>query len=866
MVIRQPIWGMSGERLHVSTTPTERSANANDEPGFSDGASDRERLIEGDYGSRTQVDMDLLDDGLAIYDAGNRLVACNRQFRDWYAINSDLPLESKSETCSADGVAFERTLPDGRVVQVVTRKQAHGEKIVIHSDITTLKLAEQRLRSLVDGAQICTWEWNAVSGEHRVNEYWAALLGYRLEELEPITFDTWRQRVHPEDLDATEALFDRCLSDDSVIYRAEYRLRHRDGHWIWVLDSGRTLLRGPSGTPELIAGVHVDFSEQRAREVALTAIKSDLERSIAERAKVEHRLFDIVTASDGWLWEMDDQTRYSLVLDGEFFEDGGVPKEGLLGKTQEEWLDANPDMRPGIDWDSLLTIIREHRPFRDFLYRAPKSIDGVVRWRRMTGKPIFDSSGRFVGYRGVGSDVTELYLAIGRLRREAWHDPLTGLTNRARFMARVSSMFNDPAKAKQLIVLALDLDGFKAVNDILGHPVGDQVLKTVAKTLEARLQSETRLGDCVVARFGGDEFMICGYLPSGDLEAYCVELGEILISEIEVPMVVTLGDGRMDRCVVGVSVGYSLSEQTGGNIDIFLSNADIALYASKRRGKGVATAFRRNMREAAESRHHQKTELKSGIRGMEFQAYFQPQISLEDGKLVGVEALARWNHPERGLIGPEQFMAMAEECQMIDALDGQIMMDAFQAYRQSRMEGFDLGKLSINASGPALREPDFCDLLFNMAVGHDIHPSHVTVEILENIFIQEDTDPAIQTLQKLYRTGFGVAIDDFGVGYSSLSRISRGEISAIKIDRSLVRLSGTGNMDNILRATAAMAKGMNATLLAEGIETEAQRVAMKALGVEVGQGFLWSKPLPISELKQWILLRRDNGLRLVSNE
>ena len=748
-------------------------------------------------------------------------------------------------------------------IDITERKTAEALRDLAEQDA---RRAEESLRSLVDGVQICTWEWNVVSGEHRVNKHWAASLGYRLEDLEPITFDTWRQRVHPEDLEATEALFDRCLSDDGAMYRAEYRLRHRDGRWIWVLDRGRTLLRGPGGNPELIAGVQVDISEQRAREAALTAIKSDLERSVSERAKVEQRLFDIASASDGWLWEMDDQTRFSFVLDGDFFDDGGVPKEGMLGKTQEQWLDANPEMRSGIDWDSLLADIREHRPFRDFVYRAPKSVDGVVRWRRMTGKPIFDSSGKFVGYRGVGSDVTELYLAIGRLRREAWHDPMTGLANRSRFMARVSDMFNDPEKAKRLMVLALDLDGFKAVNDTLGHPVGDQVLKTVAKTLEARLQSETRLSDHVVARFGGDEFMICGYLPTGDLEAFCVELGKILISEIEVPLVVTLGDGRLDRCIVGVSIGYSLSEQTGGNIDIFLSNADIALYDSKRRGKGVATAFRRSMREAAESRHHLTTELKAGIRGMEFGAYFQPQISLEDGKLVGVEALARWHHPERGLIGPDQFIDMAEEFHLVGALDGQIMMDAFQAYRQSRMEGFDLGKLSINASGPALREPDFCDLLFNVAVGHDINPSQVTVEILESIFIQEDTDPAIQTLQKLCRAGFGVAIDDFGVGYSSLSRISRGEISAIKIDRSLVRLSGTGNMDNILRATAAMAKGINAKLLAEGIETEAQRVAMKALGVEVGQGFLWSKPLPISELKHWILLRSDNGPRLISNE
>lgn len=453
---------------------------------------------------------------------------------------------------------------------------------------------------------------------------------------------------------------------------------------------------------------------------------------------------------------------------------------------------------------------------------------------------------------------------IGRLRFEAWHDPMTGLANRSRFMAYVGDMIGDPDKSKRLFVLALDLDGFKEVNDTLGHPVGDQVLKTVATILDAKLRTKTRLSDHIVARFGGDEFMVCGYVPSGDVESFALELGENLIADVEVPMVVTLGNGRLDRCVVGMSIGYSLSAQTDGNIDIFLSNADIALYESKRRGKGIATAFTRSMREAAETRHHLITELKSGIKSMEFLAYFQPQISFDDGRLVGVEVLARWHHPKHGLIGPDQFMAMAEECYVIDALDGQIMLDAFQAYRQSQLEGVDLGKLSINASGLALRDPDFCDLLINVAGGHDIHPGRVTLEIRENVFIRDDSDPAIETIQKLCRAGFGIAIDDFGVGYSSLSRISRGEISAIKIDRSLVRMSGTGNMDSILRATATMAKAVNATLFAEGIETDAQFLALKGLGVEVGQGLLWSRPLAIEELKQWVLSRRNGDLRLVS--
>ena len=398
----------------MSPAPKDLASIANAEPRIRHRAPGPELPIDGVSADPARVAIDLLDDGVAIYDAGNRLVASNRRFRDWYEVNSDIPAENRSDIHLADGSDCERTLPDGRVVQVVAHPMPDGERIEVHSDITKLKLAEQRLRNLIDGAQICTWEWNVATGDHQVNEYWAALLGFRQEELAPITFETWRSRVHPADLAATEALFDKCLSDDTVIYRAEYRLRHKDGHWIWVLDSGRTLRRGPGGTPELIAGVQVDISEQKAREAALTAIQADLEHSITERTRVEQRLFDIATVSDGWLWEMDEGRRYSLVLDGEYFDDGGVPREGLLGKTQEEWLDAHPDMRPGIDWDSLLTTIREYRPFRDFLYRAPKSTDGVVRWRRMTGKPIFDNAGKFTGYRGVGSDVTELYLAKAR--------------------------------------------------------------------------------------------------------------------------------------------------------------------------------------------------------------------------------------------------------------------------------------------------------------------------------------------------------------------------------------------------------------------------------------------------------------------
>ena len=451
--------------------PKEPSGIVNAEQRRPHRASGDDLPVEDASANRASVPIEILDDGVVIYDAGNRLVDCNHRFKDLYAVKTDLPTDHQSDVPRDDRSDDERTLPDGRVVQMVAHPMPNGGRIEIHSEITKLKLAEQRLRNLIDGAQICNWEWNVATGEHRVNEFWAALLGFRLEELTPITFETWRLRVHPDDLAATEALFEKGMSDDTVIYRAEYRLRHKDGHWIWVLDSGRTLRRGPDGTPELIAGVQVDISEQKAREAALTTITADLERSIAERATLEQRLFDIATVSDGWMWEMDAERRYSLVLDGENFNDGGVPQESLIGKTLEQWLDANPDMRAGIEWESLLKTIREHRPFRDFLYRAPKSVDGVVRWRRMTGKPIFDKTGKFTGYRGVGADVTELYLAKARAEE----------TNRTKsmFLANMSHEIRTPLNG--VLGMAEVLDG------VLSNADHKRMIGTIRRSGESLL-------------------------------------------------------------------------------------------------------------------------------------------------------------------------------------------------------------------------------------------------------------------------------------------------------------------------------------------------------------------------------------------
>lgn len=498
---------------------------------------------------------DLLEQGVVIYDDADRFVCCNQSFRNFYprvapallpgngfeeilrygiAHGQLVEAEDSAEAWIAkrlayrrsEGHSFERTLSDGRVLRVVEQILPDNALMEIHTDITEQFLAQQKLRNLIDGAQICTWEWNVKTSEHKVNEYWATLLGYRLEELSPITFDTWLQRVHPDDLAATEALFNASFEDPDVVYKAEYRLRHRDGHWIWVLDTGRTLHWGPDGSPELVTGVQVDISAQRAREAALAAVKAELEQSISERAKVEQRLIDIAAVSDGWLWEMDSDRRFIFVLDGEYFDDGGVPKEGLFGKTQEEWLAAHPDMLPGIDWDIMLSALNSNQPFQDFVYRAPQSTDGVVRWRRMSGAPVFDASGTFTGFRGVGSDVTQLYIAKAHAEEAS--------RTKSKFLANMSHEIRTPLNG----VLGMA----ELLETSLTQPDQKRMIGTIRRSGEALLNILNDILDMSKIEAGKIEFEALPFSPL-DLAKRIEDQYELRADEKGLDFEVLIGSG-----------------------------------------------------------------------------------------------------------------------------------------------------------------------------------------------------------------------------------------------------------------------------------------------------------------------------------
>ena len=497
----------------------------------------------------------ILEQGVVIYDAEDKFVYCNQIFRDFYPLSAPAFLpgrpfqdilrysiahgqiveaEGREDAWIAERIAnrrtagrtSERTMMDGRVLRIVEHALPNGALMEVHTDISKQFLAEQKLSNLINGAEICSWEWNVITSEHHVNANWAAVLGYQLEELGLVTFETWRQRVHPDDLEATEALFNKLFDDPHYAYRAEYRLRHKAGHWIWVLDTGRTVHWGPDGAPGLIVGAHVDISAQRARETALAEVKAELERSLFERAKVEQRLIDIATVSDGWLWEMDSDRRFIFVLDGEHFDAGGIPREGLIGKTQEDWLQAHPDMLPGIDWDIMLTALNSNQPFHDFVYRAPQSTDGIVRWRRMSGAPVFDQTGTFAGFRGVGSDVTQLYLAKAHAEEAS--------RTKSKFLANMSHEIRTPLNG----VLGMA----ELLETSLEQPDQKRMIRTIRRSGEALLNILNDILDMSKIEAGKIEFEELPFSPL-DLAKRIEDQYELRADEKGLDFEVLIGSG-----------------------------------------------------------------------------------------------------------------------------------------------------------------------------------------------------------------------------------------------------------------------------------------------------------------------------------
>jgi diguanylate cyclase (GGDEF)-like protein/PAS domain S-box-containing protein len=456
----------------------------------------------------------------------------------------------------------------------------------------------------------------------------------------------------------------------------------------------------------------------------------------------------------------------------------------------------------------------------------------------------------FIGSYGTARDISERKEAEQVINFQAYHDLLTHLPNRALLKDRLSLAITQAQRNKRrLAVMFLDLDRFKIVNDTLGHTMGDRLLKAVAN----RLQGCLRGGD-TLARFGGDEFTLL--LPEVRTRDDVVVIASKILDKLAAPFVI---DGH--ELFVGASIGIAMYPEAGDSVEALIQSADIAMYHVKGRGKNGYQFFSDEMNNKFSTRLSLERELRSALATGQLRVYYQPQVDLADGRIIGVEALVRWQHPRRGLIEPDDFLSVAEETGLIIQLDEWVQMHAFTEVAEWRRSGHGDVRLSVNMTSQQLEQDGFLERFLANLDASGLPADRVKIEITENAIMQ-DMEVIVPKLRALRKAGVRIAIDDFGTGYSSLSYLKNFPVNTLKIDRSFVGDIRADQGDaSIINAIVAMARGLKLDLIAEGVETRTQLKYLKSQGCTEVQGYIFSRPVPSGELKG--LLDRNPFVRLV---
>ncbi len=674
------------------------------------------------------------------------------------------------------------------------RKQAESE----------LEASEERWKFILEGSSESVWDWSLEQDKENYSKNMGSLLG----KIEKKLHNTSRKsKIHPDDILTVEADLQEHLNGKTEFYHNKHRVLRENGSWSWVVSRGKVVSRDAGGKALRMVGTHTDITERQ------------LANAVYQHSNQAMFVTDINNAI--------------ISINPAFSRITGYTEEDIIGKNPKTLSSGLHDkLFYQKMWDSINTT---------------GFWQGEV-WNKRKNGDIYPEEINITSIKGANGvvdhrvalfyDITEKKESDRVILEQANFDSLTKLPNRRMFNDRLQQEIIKSNRTNQpFALLFVDLDHFKDINDSLGHELGDNLLKESAQRIKANVRSTD-----TISRIGGDEFTVI--LPDVEDTIYVDRIAINIIESLTRPFQLEL-----EKAYISASIGISLFPFDAQDSGSLLKHSDQAMYRAKGSGRSCFKYFTASMQQEAQERQELIVELHQAIKSSQFQLYYQPVINLNTLEIKKAEALIRWHHPSKGIISPADFIPIAEKSGLIQEIGNWVFKEAVDQAKKWTEKYDKEFQISINLSPAQFQKDKTLNDWLVYIEEIDFTGSNIVIEITEGLLLENEPE-VVKQLLEFHNAGIEVAIDDFGVGYSSLSRIKQLDIDYLKIDRSFVKNLIPNSQDSAFcEAIIVMAHKLNIKVIAEGIETPLQYKLLLEMGCDYGQGFLFSKPLPADDIE-----------------
>lgn len=679
----------------------------------------------------------------------------------------------------------------------------------------------ERYRSLITASNTGAWEYfHAEDSQHCSAEYFA-MLGYDIDEFDSAGAGNlravWLDLLHPQDRERAARDFKAYIdSGENSFYESQFRMLHRDGHAVSILARGQSLHDDEGKPLGITAGTHIDITRQ-----------VETEAKLALSAKV----FEL--GNEGFI--ITDAGQRIVMVNHAFTRITGYSESEAIGQRPGMLSSGRHDVE---FFKAMWQELNKQGAWQGEVWNRRK--DGKIYPQWLSISSIKNEAGEITYYIGIISDISQLKENQEAIHQLAYYDPLTKLPNRTLLEERAAFALKLAQRSgKSLALLFLDLDNFKNINDSLGHKAGDRLLVAFAQRLESTVREEDTF-----ARPGGDEFVFM--LPNTDANG-AAHAAQKIMDLLKCPF-------RIEGYSLSVSssVGIALYPDDGETLNQLYTNADIAMYRSKQKGRNTYSFFTPELQTHYVRLMQLENALREALETGQFELHYQPQQELASGNIIGLEALLRWEHPELGRISPAEFIPIAESSGLIVPIGEWVLREGTAQLRRWIDAGIAPPKLAVNLSAAQFQQSSLPDLIMSILEKSQLPAEYLELELTESMTM-DDPERAVTMINRLHQEGVSLSIDDFGTGYSSLSYLKRFKISKLKIDQSFVRDLTVDNDDRVIIGTIiTLAKSMGLRCIAEGVENRAQLEFLRRLGCDDIQGYYLSRPLSTEDAEAFL--------------